>query len=99
VLFIEGRHSASTARERCGSDADYCMDPSAVVSGERARARADIGGWMLGAGLAMAGGGLLWRWLALSPPPAAGERAQARSMSWDTAISRSAAELKVQGCF
>lgn len=59
VLFIEGRMSASSADDRCGSR-DSCDEVGGFIDGERARSRAESGGWIGGAGLLTAAGGLVW---------------------------------------
>jgi hypothetical protein len=62
ALFAEGRLSASSAEERCGA-ARSCEVVGGLVDGERARTRAEVGGWLGGAGLATAAGGVLWHFL------------------------------------
>jgi hypothetical protein len=62
VLFAEGRLSASSAEERCGASRS-CEGVGGLVDGERARARAEVGGWLAGAGLATAAGGVAWHLL------------------------------------
>jgi hypothetical protein len=77
VLFIEGRLSAGSADERCGAR-DACTQVDGLVDGERARSRAEMGGWIGAAGLVTAAGGLVWHFLSQperpldqsSPPPA-----------------------------
>jgi hypothetical protein len=76
ALFIEGRMSAASADERCGSRG-ACTEVGGLVDGERARSRAELGGWIGAAGLATAAGGLIWHFLSqparpldqASPPP------------------------------
>lgn len=63
VLFFEGRASASSAEERCGAARDACASSEGLVDGERARARAQVGGWMAGAGVAALAGGVAWHLL------------------------------------
>ncbi len=60
ALFLEGRMSASSADETCGPSRQECAAVEGVVDGERARARAEVGGWMAGAGLITAAGGAVW---------------------------------------
>jgi hypothetical protein len=60
ALFIEGRTSAAAAEERCGASRQACTAIDGVVDGERARGRAQIGGWMAGAGLVTAASGVVW---------------------------------------
>jgi tetratricopeptide (TPR) repeat protein len=62
VLFVEGRLSAGSADERCGSR-DACTRVDGLVEGERARSRAEMGGWIGTAGLVTAAGGLVWHFL------------------------------------
>jgi tetratricopeptide (TPR) repeat protein len=64
VLFVEGRASAAAADERCGTSRQACTSVESVIDGERARSRAEIGGWMAGAGLVTAASGLVWHFLA-----------------------------------
>lgn len=68
VLFAEGRLSAASADERCGSRA-ACIEVDRVVDGERARSRAEMGGWIGGAGLLTAAGGLAWHFLSQPDRP------------------------------
>lgn len=60
ALFLEGRMSAASADETCGVSRQECTGVDGVVDGERARARAEVGGWMAGAGLITAAGGAVW---------------------------------------
>lgn len=69
ALYAEGRYSAAAASERCGSSPGNCEDPTDVVDGERARARAETAGWLAGGGLATAAGGLLWHFLSQPTRP------------------------------
>jgi tetratricopeptide (TPR) repeat protein len=69
VLFVEGRSSASAADENCGSSRQACTAIEPVVDGERARTRAQVGGWMAGAGLVTAAGGLVWHLLSGTQRP------------------------------
>jgi hypothetical protein len=68
VLFIEGRSSATSAEERCGTTREECT-LGGVVDGERARARAEVGGWLAVGGLLTAGGGLAWHLVTSSRRP------------------------------
>jgi hypothetical protein len=76
ALFVEGRLSAGSADERCGSR-DACTRVDGLVDGERARTRAEMGGWLGAAGLVTTAGGLVWHFLSqpdrpldqTSPPP------------------------------
>jgi hypothetical protein len=68
VLFFEGRASAASAEERCGAPRQACGDIAGAFDGERARARAQVGGWMAGAGLVTAAAGLAWHFLAAPRP-------------------------------
>lgn len=96
VMYAEGRYAAADAAARCGSGAASCADPDAVVRGERARARAEIGGWSLTGGLVVAAAGAVWRLLEGGRSPT--ERGETR-MAWDAALSESAAEVRVSGSF
>jgi tetratricopeptide (TPR) repeat protein len=69
ALFVEGRVSANSAGERCGASRSSCADPSAVIDGERARARAATGGWLALGGVAAAAGGLVWHFLSRPTQP------------------------------
>lgn len=68
VLFVEGRLAAGSADERCGSRA-ACGELESYVDGERARSRAEVGGWVGGAGLVAAAGGLAWHFLSRPARP------------------------------
>jgi hypothetical protein len=76
VLFLEWRASAASADDRCGSR-EACSAVGGLVDGERARSRAEVGGWIGAAGVATAAGGLVWHFLSqperpldqASPPP------------------------------
>jgi hypothetical protein len=63
VLFFEGRASASSAEDRCGASREACSSAEGLVDGERARARAQVGGWMAGAGVVTLAGGLVWHFV------------------------------------
>jgi len=69
VLFFEGRLSAGAASDRCGASRSSCTDASAVIDGERARARAQTGGWLAVGGAAAAAGGLVWHFLSRPTEP------------------------------
>jgi tetratricopeptide (TPR) repeat protein len=69
VLFFEGRASAGSAEERCRGPRQACGDVDGAIDGERARARAQVGGWMAGAGLVTTAGGLVWHFLVDAPTP------------------------------
>jgi hypothetical protein len=69
VLYIEGRASAASAEGRCGASRQACTDVGGLVDGERARSRAEVGGWLAGAGLAAAAGGLVWHFLSQPERP------------------------------
>jgi hypothetical protein len=68
VLFVEGRMSAASADERCGSRA-ACDEMGGLVDGERARSRAEMGGWVGSVGLVTAAGGLVWHFLSQPDRP------------------------------
>jgi hypothetical protein len=76
VLFLEGRLAAASADERCGAR-DACARVDGLIDGERARSRAEVGGWIGAAGLATAASGVVWHLLSRperpmdqsSPPP------------------------------
>lgn len=96
ALFVEGRYSASAASDQCRAGPAGCLDADAVVAGERARARAETGGWIVGTGLVTTAGGVLWHLLAERRPTGvsgAGER------RWEVAISPTATELQLNGRF
>lgn len=69
ALFIEGRLSAESATDACGASRDACGNIGAVIDGERARARAQAGGWLAVGGLATAAGGLVWHFLSRPTQP------------------------------
>jgi tetratricopeptide (TPR) repeat protein len=69
ALFVEGRLSAGSAGDRCGGARSSCAEPSAVIDGERARARAQTGGWLAVGGVAAAAGGLVWDFLSTPTEP------------------------------
>jgi tetratricopeptide (TPR) repeat protein len=69
ALFVEGRLSAGAASDRCGASRSDCGDAGAVIAGERARARAQAGGWLAVGGAAAAAGGLLWHFLSRPSDP------------------------------
>jgi hypothetical protein len=69
VLYVEGRSTAASAEERCGASRQACADLEGVVDGERARSRAEVGGWLAGAGLTAAAGGLIWHFLSRPERP------------------------------
>jgi tetratricopeptide (TPR) repeat protein len=95
VLYLEGRASAGSAESRCGSSRQGCPDVDGVVEGERARSRAELGGWLAGAGLGAAAGGLIWHFL--SPP----ERPldQASVQGWNVVASPDSAGIGWSGRF
>ena len=69
VLYLEGSSSAASAEDRCGASRQQCENVDGVVDGERARSRAQVGGWMAGAGLVAAAGGIAWHILAQPERP------------------------------
>jgi hypothetical protein len=69
ALFVEGRLSAGSASDRCGASRSACVDSGAVIAGERARARAQTGGWLAVGGAAAAAGGLVWHFLSRPAEP------------------------------
>jgi hypothetical protein len=69
ALFVEGRLSAGSAGDRCGASRASCAEPDAVIDGERARARAQTGGWLAVGGVAAAAGGLVWHFLSRPTEP------------------------------
>ena len=69
VLYLEGSSSASSAEERCGASRQQCENIDGVIDGERARSRAQVGGWMAGAGLVAAAGGVVWHILSQPERP------------------------------
>lgn len=69
ALFAEGRISAGSASDRCGTSRGDCADAGAVIAGERARARAQTGGWLAVGGAAAAAGGLVWHFLSRPSEP------------------------------
>jgi hypothetical protein len=98
ALFIEGRSSAASADERCGPSRQACNTIQGVVDGERARARAEVGGWIAGAGLVTLAGGLAWHFLArpqrpLDQPPAV------RGLSLSADLPTAGAALRWSGQF
>jgi len=60
ALYLEGSSSAASAEDRCGVSRQQCESVDGVVDGERARSRAQVGGWMGAAGLVVAAGGIVW---------------------------------------
>jgi hypothetical protein len=94
VLYIEGRASAGSAEGRCGASRQACADLDGVVDGERARSRAEVGGWLAGAGLGVAAGGLIWHFLSGPERPLdqAGLKGSVRTAFRSTA-SRSTASI------
>jgi hypothetical protein len=70
AFYLEARHAASGASDACAGDAGQCSNLGAVMAGERARARAETAGWVMGAGLATFAGGLIWHFAAPDEPEA-----------------------------
>jgi len=96
ALFVEGRYSASAASDQCRTGPAGCLDADAVIAGERARARAETGGWIIGAGLITTAGGVLWHLLAERRPTGVTGAAERR---WDVAVSPRATQLQLSGRF
>jgi tetratricopeptide (TPR) repeat protein len=96
VLFVEGRSSAASAEERCETSRQACTEEG-LVDGERARARAQVGGWMAGGGLLTAAGGLVWHLLASPRRPLDQPAATAVSLSAD--VPAQAARVEWAGHF
>jgi tetratricopeptide (TPR) repeat protein len=71
ALYAEARFSAAAAANSCGSSSTDCTSVASLVDGERARARAETAGWMMGAGLVTGAGGLLWHLLTQGSRPLA----------------------------
>ncbi|MEO8178022.1 MAG: hypothetical protein ABI895_04225 [Deltaproteobacteria bacterium] len=63
VFYAQARYAAATASDACGGQPERCANAESVVNGERARARADVLGWITGAGLVTLAGGLVWHFV------------------------------------
>jgi tetratricopeptide (TPR) repeat protein len=98
ALFVEGRMSASSAEERCGASRLSCEAVGGLVDGERARARAEVGGWLAGAGLATAAGGVIWH-LLTRPERPLDQTTQAAGVSLAVDPASGAAGLGWVGAF
>ncbi len=98
ALYVEGRASAESAAEQCGAAREVCADVDGVVEGERARARAQVGGWMAGAGLLTAAGGLSWHFLSSSGRPT-DQSASSNAVSLVTDVTSGGAGLSWSGRF
>jgi hypothetical protein len=98
ILFIEGRNSAASADEDCGASRRTCMSIDGVVDGERARARAEVGGWIAGAGLVTLAGGLTWHFLGRPQRPF-DQRPAGRGLSLSADLPTAGAALRWSGQF
>jgi hypothetical protein len=99
ALFLEGRMSASSADETCGASRQECTGMNGVVDGERARARAEVGGWMAAAGLVTAAGGAVWHILSGAERPLDQQTAAGGGLSLSTDLSSRGAGLDWSGHF
>jgi tetratricopeptide (TPR) repeat protein len=97
ALYAEARFSAAAAADSCGSSSTACASVERVVHGERARSRAETAGWITGAGLVTAAGGLLWHLLTDTPRQLA-STAEPR-LEVDPDLQRQAATLYWHGRF
>lgn len=98
VLFFEGRASASSAEDRCGASREACTSSQSLAEGERARARAQVGGWMAGAGAVTLAGGLVWH-LVTQPSRPLDQRASASGVAVGADLPTRAAQLTWSGSF
>jgi tetratricopeptide (TPR) repeat protein len=98
VLFFEGRASASSAEDRCGAAREACTNSQSLADGERARARAQVGGWMAGAGAATLAGGLVWH-LVTSPSRPLDQSAAGSGVAFGADLPTRAAQLTWSGSF
>jgi tetratricopeptide (TPR) repeat protein len=97
ALYAEARYSAARAAENCGAPRADCRDLDAVVSGERARARAETAGWVTGVGLATVAGGTLLYVLTAQRPLDDPRRQDGLGLA--TSVGRSSAALYWNGHF
>ena len=98
AIFLEGRMSAASADETCGPSRQQCAGVDGVVAGERARARAEVGGWMAGAGLVTAAGGAAWYLLSGAERPL-DQQATSGGLSVSTDLASRGASLGWAGRF
>lgn len=97
ALYAHARYTAAQAADGCGRSPADCSNIEDVVDGERARSRAETAGWLAGAGLATAAGGLLWH--LLRGDEAAGRDATQPSERWQPALAPTEASIHWRGTF
>lgn len=93
ALYAEARAAAASAAERCDGAPGHCSSGDAVIQGERARARAELAGWLAGSGLVALAGGLVW-FFATNP-----SAAPAPGLDWTAELSSDHVDLRVGGTF
>jgi len=91
ALYLQAHSAAASAAERCGASRAHCTSVDDVVAGERARARAEVAGWLTGAGLATAAVGTLWYVFSLPEPPA--------GVEWGASLSSTQTSFHVSGTY
>lgn len=67
-IYAEAQSAEKNANTQCGGIRSRCQDFEAVLLGERARSRSDIGALLSMGGLAVTTAGTLWFWLGADEP-------------------------------
>jgi tetratricopeptide (TPR) repeat protein len=97
ALYTEARVSGARAAESCGAPRASCQSLGSVISGERARARAETAGWVTSIGLASVAAGALWYVLTAQHPVDGSPRRE--GVRLDATLPAGAASLYWNGRF
>jgi hypothetical protein len=98
AFYAQARYAATTASDACGGEPGRCANAESVVDGERARARAEVLGWLTGAGLVTLTGGLVWHF-AHPGEPAPERRSENRPLRLSSSVSPDRLGLSLSGGF
>jgi Tetratricopeptide repeat len=98
AFYLQARHAAAGASDRCGGQPGRCTNVDHVLDGERARARAETAGWITGAGLLTLAGGLFWH-LARLGEPAVEERSPSQRLRLSSSVSPERLSFSLTGSF
>lgn len=97
IVYVNGRRDVERAERACGGARVACSDAQAALDGESARARAQVGGWITGAGAAAIVTGVAWYFL--QPTAERRPNASRRPLRWQATLDRERAFVGALGTF
>lgn len=100
-IYLEASGTEKKAQEACNGDRSRCEDFEAVLLGDSARQRVNLGGLLAAGGTAVAGLGLLWHWLGSDDSASAEDSSSARAspLQWAAATTDHSIGLQLNGQF